>query len=438
MNWKKALLALLAAWLLSGCAIRTVDELYCPPKRSEDDNNLQSAMDSAMNGLSYCAPQAGENQQTVQMADLDGDGELEYLLFAKGSGEKPLEILIFHRDGEQYTLAQTIASYGSAFDQVEYTQIDHRPGVELVVGRKLSDQLPRSVSVYSFASGEEELLVTANYTKFLCCDLDGDDRSELFLLRPGSSESGKGVAELYGMEDGQLERFNEVSLSQPVDKLKRLILGKLQDGVPAVYAASAVEESGMITDVFALSQGVFVNASLSNTSGTGVQTLRSYYVYADDVDDDGVVELPDLITMRSVEDGQQAERQYLIRWYAMDLRGRETDKMFTYHNFLGGWYLELESRWASRVTVAQTGNAYAFCLWDEAGQAAEKIFTLFAFTGPDRESQALSENRFVLYKGDGVVYAASLEAASGTIALSQQALTDGFRLIQPDWKTGET
>ena len=84
---KKLLLqisVMLSALLLSGCAMRTIDELYAPPKRSEEYSRLQSAIDIAMAGLEYSAPLSGENQQAVQMADLDGDGVEEYLVFAKG------------------------------------------------------------------------------------------------------------------------------------------------------------------------------------------------------------------------------------------------------------------------------------------------------------------------------------------------------------------
>ena len=149
MNRKWSLQAVLGAviLLLTACNMRTVEDLYCVPKRSEEFTNLQSVMDAAMAGLEYSSPLSGEHQQTVQMADLDGDGEEEYLLFAKGSAEKPLKILIFSGDGESYELLDTIESNGSAFDQVEYIRMNDRPGYELVVGCQVSDQVLRSVSV---------------------------------------------------------------------------------------------------------------------------------------------------------------------------------------------------------------------------------------------------------------------------------------------------
>lgn len=430
-------MVLAAICLLAGCSMRTVDEMYCLPKRPESYNDLQSAIDGAMVGLDYCAPLSGENQQTVQMADLDGDGIREYLLFAKSSSEMPLQILIFGQTEEEYVLIDTVESHGSDFEVVEYVQMDGKGGVELVVGRQLSGEVLRSVSVYTFLEGHLEQVLTTNYSKILTCDLNDNALTEIMVIRPGQTDTDNGVAELYSMATGTIERSNEAMLSGPTDKLKRIITGKLHGGVPAVFVGSSVEENAIITDVYAMVNGVFTNVSLSNESGTSVQTLRNYYVYADDIDNDGEVELPDLVTMKPLESGRSGDRQYVIRWYAMGDDGSEVDKMYTYHNFVGGWYMQLDGAWASRITAVQEGIDYKFYLWDQQYTDAELIFTVHAFSGQDREKLAVEKNRFVLYKSESTVYAAHLEVASGAISITQENLIKGFHLIRQDWKTGE-
>lgn len=438
MNRRITLMALLltAVLLFGGCALQTVDKMYSLPKRSEEYNDLQSSIDAAMAGLEYSAPLSGENQQTVQMADLDGDGVDEYLLFAKASSDKPMEILIFSRAGESCQLKEIIESRGSAFELVEYVEMDDQAGVELVVGCQVSDQVLRSVSVYTFGTGEAEQLMTVSYSKFVTSDLNEDGRSELMVIAPGETETDNAVASLYSFRGGIMERSAEANLSEPAEHIKRIMVGNLHGGVPAVYVASSVEESAIITDVFALKHGRFTNVSFSNESGTSVKTLRNYYVYADDIDDDGVLELPSLITMASKE--KSGPMQYLIRWYAMELDGGEVDKMYTFHNFDGGWYLQLDSTWASRVSVAQEGSTYSFCLWDEEFQESQSLMTVYALTGSNRDEAAVEDNRFVLHKADGIVYAAKLEAASAACGLTQAGLIEGFHLIYRDWKTGET
>lgn len=440
MNGKIKLISLLfaAVLLLTGCSMRTVDQMYAMPKRPDDYNDLQSVIDSTMEGLEYCAPLAGENQQTVQMADLDGDGLQEYLLFAKGTEQLPLKILIFRSQDGTYVHADTIESNGTAFDQVEYVQMDDMDGLEIIVGRQVSDQVLRSVSVYTFARGTAEQMLSVNYTKFMTIDMDADDYSELFILRPGQTDTDNGVAELYGMEKGAMERSNEVNMSRPADQLKRIISGRLHDGEPAVYVASAVGDAAIITDVYAEVDGMLANVTFSNESGTSIQTMRNYYVYADDIDNDGVVELPDPINMKTVDEPGSTDRHELLRWYAMTASGGEVNKMYTYHNFVGGWYMELESRWAPRLAVRNLGYQYEFYLWDEDYGNPEKIMTVYILTGQNREEQAAEKDRFVLLRTDSVIYAASLSEGASTYGLSWDDVVDSFHLIQQDWKTGET
>ena len=424
--------------LLCGCSVTTVDQLYQLPKRSQEYNDLQSAIDSAMSDLSYSAPLAGENQQNVQMADLDGDGEQEYLLFAKSTQEKPMRILVFKEIDGTFVNVDTVECNGSAFDQVEYVNMDSRGGVEVIVGRQLNDQVIRSASVYTFTDEGLVQLVSVNYSKFLTTDLNSDEQSELFLLRPGPTDTDNGVAELYVMQNGTVERYNEVTMSQPVDKLKRIIVGKLDGGKTAVFAASTVGDTALITDVYTVRDQKLVNVTLSNESGTSVQTMRNFYVYADDIDNDGVVELPSLMTMHPLPGMISADMHHLIRWYAMTPDGDEVYKMSTYHNFVGGWYLQVSGRWANRLVVLHQGYQTEFYIWDEEFNSTEKLMTVYAFTGQNREEQGLSDGRFILQKTESVVYAASLEDVAQEYDLTQENSVYCFRLIQQDWKTGET
>lgn len=435
-KWNIIVVALAVLLLLSGCSINAVSDLYCLPKRSEEHTNLQSLIKTAMDKCEYSAPVTGDNRQTVQSADLDGDGEDEYLLFAKDSSEKPLKIFVFSGDGTNYQLLDTIESTGSSFDRIEYIQMDGRRGYEIVVGHQVSDQVVGSVSVYTLQDRQLQQVMTANYSEFICCDLDLDGRSGVFVLHP--DESGNGLAELYSFHGQTLERSQEVSMSEPAENIKRIMYGRLNDGVRAIYVASAVTGSdGIITDVYCLIDGALTNVSLSNESGTSVQTLRNYYIYADDIDGDGVLELPSLINMHSEERLETVADQYVIRWYAMNSDGSEVDKLYSYHNLASNWYLQLDEEIAQRYMVEQKGSSFEFSLWDESFTEARKVFTIYILTGQKREEQATTDNRFVLHRTESTIFAASLEVASAEYGLTQDKLIKNFHLILKDWKNGE-
>lgn len=423
--------------LLTGCSMTTVDQMYAPPERSEVYQELQSAINAAMNGKDFSAPRSGENQQTVQSVDLTGDGVMEYVVFARDNSGAALWVLIFTRSDDRYILMDTIECHGTSFDQVEYVALDETSGMEMLVGSQLADDVVRVLSVYSFSGGSVMQLMTTNYTEFYPLNFSGDECPEIAVLRPGDSGEGNGVAEFYTYADGTMARSVEVNMSQSADKIKRIIPGTLNDGFPALYVASEVDEASIITDVFAVVNGVFTNVTFSNESGTSVQTLRNYFVYAEDIDKDGIIELPDLIPMTpQTETAYMADKQHLIRWYSMDSQGREVDKLYTYHNFGNGWYVVLNSEFASRLSVAQDGNSSRFFLWDEAGEKNYHVMTIYSLTGQNREEQA--ESKIILYQGDAVIYAADLDVSADNYSIAAEELATNFHLIQRDWKTGET
>ena len=432
------LLSCVMALLLAGCGASTVEDMYAPPRRSEAFNELQTAIDRAMVDMEYAAPVSGENRQTVQMADLDGDGVEEYILFARASSDNPLRILAFRQEADgDCVLFQVIQSAGSAFEQVEYVDVDGEPGCEIVVGRQVSDQLQRTLSVFSFAGGEARQLLSAGYNKYLSCDLNADGLKDLMLLRSGETETDMGHAVLYSYADGALQRSREAELSQQGTSIKRITVGALHGGETAVFVASSVEDRAILTDVFTLLEDEFTNISFSREAGNSVQTLRNYYVYGGDLNEDGVMELPFLITMKAAA-GDDSGEQHLIRWYSLDIDGREINKLYTYHNYAGGWYLQLDSTWAPRVSVVQEGSIYTFYLWDESYVSAQVLFTIYSLTGSSREEQAVQDGRFRLHSSDAVVYAAELSEAAAEIGLTEDNLINSFRLIHRDWNTGET
>lgn len=433
------LLLTLAALLLSGCAMRTVEQMYTPPKRSDEYKELQEAIDTAMYGMTYCSPQSGENQQTVQMADLDGDGQDEYLVFAKGASEKPLQVLIFQQDEEgNVRTMDTIGFNGSSFEQVEYVEFDEYPGCELVIGIQVSDQVMRSVAVYSFHNGDAEQILLNAYSKFLTCDLDVDGRKELMVFRPGEAEMDRGMAVLYSTQNGEIRRSVETELSESPDQIRRVLSGNLQGGTPGVFVASATEENEIVTDIFALIDGRLTNISFSTEADTSIRTLRNFYVYAEDIDSDGVIELPSLITMKPITVWQNEEQKYLLRWFAVDPEGWEIDKLVTYHDYIGGWYLQLDGDWANRVSVEQNSGIYTFYVWDESYDMASELFTVYVLSGANRDTDTTTSGRFPLYRAEGVAYGAQLADAAAEYDITEEYLKDRFRLIRQDWQTGLT
>lgn len=423
-------LLLCAAVLFSGCFLDPAESLYAIPARSADYYNLQSAIEKEMPaGAVYCAPIAGENQQPVQMADLDGDQQDEAIVYWKGNGDFPLTISVFDKRGDQFVLVAKADGAGSAFDHVQYVEIDGNPGSEIVVGRQISEQVTQTLYVYSLENDTLTEMMNANYSQFITADLDADGLHDVVLLH--SADNANGIAECYRWVGGQLTRDREARMSAPVGAVRRMIAGKVWNDSPAVFVTAEYGEGMIVTDIFGIHEDTFTNLSLSDGNDTAVSTIRDYYVYCCDIDADGLIELPHLIDLAPIAGDETSKNQAVIRWYNLQPDGREKEKWLTYHSYSGGWYLKLPERLTDGLavkytTVFETYRGYTFM------HKGKELFTLTAVSG-ENAAGTVTGWTVLAAKGD-TIYA---------ILVKDKALTDPetqelFHFIQVDWKTGET
>ena len=434
-----AALALCLALCLSGCLTLSVDEMYTLPKQSDEYNALQNAINEILkDGVQYSSPVTGSNQQPIQMADLTGDGLDEAIVFTRSEGDKPLKAQIFAKNGDGYERLCSIDGDGSAFDRVEYAQIDGEPGVEIVLGKRIGNQVIQSVCAYSLHDGQPTELMSANYSEFRIADLDGNEMQDLFVIR-FDAENRVGVAEVYRFVNGAMERSTEAALSADVDAVRHITTGDVNEGERAVFVASTTAESLIVTDVFTLRDETLNVRSSDRDCSLYNCPVRGYNVYADDIDGDSLVELPNVVPLQPYSEETADDRFFAIEWFDAEGSAR---KLTTYHNYSSGWYLTMPEKLGSKFivrrgeTVSGSRGLEFYTERDETPD--EQICTLYAFSGDSRSTLAAADGRFPLGTKNEVTYCAVLGDAADRLGLTQETLQSLFRFIQVTWNSGET
>ena len=418
---------------LGGCFLDPAENLYAVPEQPESFYDLQSAIRELISdGGTYSPPTSGEHQQAVHLTNLDADAEEEAIVYLKFSGDRPLSVCVFDRQEDHYVLAGRMDGAGYAFDSALYLAVDDVSGNEIVVGRKISEGVPHVLSVYSL--GENGLLerMTTNYAEFITADLDGNGKRELISFY-ADGDVQNGMVAYFQWHDGEVVRDKETNLSAPVDAIKRIITGKLCQGVPAVFVGSTYGENMLVTDVFALKDGVFTN--ITPEDETGVATVREYYVYSCDIDDDGYIELPRVMPMQTLSEDPDSENQSMICWYNLQINGEMLESCRTYHNYAAGWFVEIPEKWYDRLAATRTEGlsgvqAYSFI----NAETGKELFAITACTERDMLYVQEMDWQALTQKGD-VYYACRYNERMG---LTQQGLREMFRFIRIDWNTGET
>ena len=432
-----AMLALALISGVSGCSIRSPDELYSLPRLSNENLQLQNLLaEEIASGSEYSAPASGSYRQSVQMYDIDNDGVNEALAFFKSSDQMP-KICVYRQEQGKYVLAATVLGDGGFIGSVEYAEMDPESGAELIVTWQNNSGM-KILNVYSMKNYSMSVLLTTDCTAFHVADLDSDGLQELLCIKADTlvANSQTGEVTLYKLShDGEMT-FSSAALSPGITSVSRVRSTSLSDGIPAVFVESLWGEGGTVTDVFVLRGSDIKNISPDPHSGES-RTVRSYVVYAQDIDGNKTLNIPSAKLLPKARDSSTA--YWVYDWYDLDINGRMSKVMSTYHCASDGWYLVLNDALRQNLTVRRVDSGsgertVVLSSIDPGTQKVTDLLTIYTLTGENRRDRANTGERFVLHEEDATIYAALIN--SEELSMTQTDVIAAFNLIYAEWNTG--
>lgn len=424
---KHALLTAAAAVLvLTGCSGGSIDQFYSPPQPSEEYLQLQELIDRELAlGSEFAAPTQGSYRQSVQFTDLDGDGMDEALVYFRDAAGA-LKINIYYSANSVYRKVLTVEGEGRAIGSVGFDDLDGDGRTDLIVAWQLTGSM-NLLSVYSLKNWSGDLLMSSDCSEFLTGDLYSDGSKQLLILR--NVGTGAYMADVYRLRSAHDPQAVSAALSSGIYELRRMQVVKLSDGSPALLAESLLDNGDLVTDLICVREGSLVNLTLNRSTGVS-ETRRTYsLVYAQDIDGDGVTEIPHPQQLYS----EGGEVFWSIAWYRYDAFGRAGVALTTYHSVADGWYLVLPEGWDAGLTVRRVddvpGERAVILSRLGTDGSINDFVAVYTITGENRSDRAKLDNRFVLLEETATVYAAQLLSESVT----QTAIERNFHRIYTDW-----
>ena len=425
------LAGLALAAVLSGCTVfdSSVEQLFTLPRMAPEYTGLSQQLDSLISqGYEYASPSGGRNIQSVQMVDLEDDGRQEALVFLRRSAdEKPLKIMVYRLDGDDsYSLLCTIESSGTAVDSVYYQDLNGDGRQELIVGWRISADV-QTLAAYSIEP-EPVALMSCGYSRFSIQDLNGDGAPSLLVIR-ADGELGP-VAEFYGWQEEQMGVSYRCRLSSSMTALNRgsVVTGMADRDTPAVFITGVDTTSMAVTDILIYRpEAGLVNVALDKTSGVSAAVYPYRQLAPQDIDGDGVTEIP-----CPLGDSAAEQTDGLVSWMSWQSDGRFQQTAKTYHSLSSGWYFTIPTSWWSWEVDAVTGG-----IQNESQMTlrinGDSVLTIYTITGENRDNRSRMGSRIVLRRQATTVYAGEIYEIAPYYGMDEDLLRRSFSLILGTW-----
>ena len=417
--------------VLSGCTVfdSSVEQLFTLPRMAPEYTGLSQQLDSLISqGYEYASPSGGRNIQSVQMVDLEDDGRQEALVFLRRStDEKPLKIMVYRLDGDDsYSLLCTIESSGTAVDSVYYQDLNGDGRRELIVGWRISADV-QTLAAYSIEP-EPVALMSCGYSRFSIQDLNGDGAPSLLVIR-ADGELGP-VAEFYGWQEEQMGVSYRCRLSSSMTALNRgsVVTGMADRDTPAVFITGVDTTSMAVTDILIYRpEAGLVNVALDKTSGVSAAVYPYRQLAPQDIDGDGVTEIP-----CPLGDSAAEQTDGLVSWMSWQSDGRFQQTAKTYHSLSSGWYFTIPASWWSWEVDAVTGG-----IQNESQMTlrinGDSVLTIYTITGENRDNRSRMGSRIVLRRQATTVYAGEVYEIAPYYGMDEELLRRSFSLILGTW-----
>ena len=442
MKPKRMLSVLAALLLLSGCTFPLGDELLAAPKPSTNYQTLQMELEQLIaSDVSYTAPASGDNRSAIQLVDLDGDGTEEAIAFFRGASSatsNDFQVYIYRKQDDRYFCTGSIEGKGTAIQSVDYPVITPNGRRGMVVSWRLAGDGTGALTVCDFDSGcAPGVLLETEYSAMELTDMTGDGAKDLLLLT--TAPEGKRVARLYQYADGSLDMVGEASTSAETVSVERMQSGRVLGNHTAVFAEEKMASGvGLTTDIFVYADGMLRNFALDSEGSISRSTYRPVSVYAADVNNDGVTELPRAVLMAGYTDAAASDAVFMLDWYAYSVDEPPQLAQTTYQNISDAWSLWIDPAWHDRITATKTTDSglSAVTFYEYVGSSGQiPLFTIYCATGSNRDYYAGRTDLVQLGQSAQAVYFARIPdtAANSSLAIDGDTLKGRFSMVKQDW-----
>ena len=266
------------------------------------------------------------------------------------------------------------------------------------------------------------------YTHFLCGDIDEDGNNEITVIMINSGDT-PNTATVYRLNENGVTALYSAELDRGVKTVNEPVYAHLSSGKPAIYI-DEIKGVGAVTEVLFIEKNKLVNPLFNAEKGETTATLRAAAFGVQDINSDGIIEIPVQREVPAVSKSDVAEKIYLTDWCSYNGEAL-TPQISALMNANDGYYYIVPSKLIDRMAVYKNTDRHLREIYRYDGNAAgDLLFTIKTVKKTDWDNERYAGRGFSEITHDGVSsYICSISEAGEANGMTVTEIRQNFRLI---------
>lgn len=431
---------ILSLLLLTGCSgfSITADDFLSPPRANGEMYEIEQTLKkTAKTTYTLKYPTAGEYRSAYILSDLMDVGYENFALaFYSTTNEENstfMNLKLMQKIEEKWISVNDVTVNAVGVEKVEIIDLNGDGIKEIIVGWNVYGGMDKKVTAYTLNGLKLSTIMQENYSNFMCCDLIGNNRKELFVLYHDTINA-VASAKFFSFEGKEVKKSSSCSIDGTVTSYNEPVFTVLPDNTPAIHI-DAIKGVGMQTEIIYCKKGELFSAFYDPIliENNAHPTYRNNTFASFDINADGFLDIPLNKPFDNFVNGvDESTLNPITNWCSYNGK-RLRSTLQAVMNYTDGYYIEFPERWlgCTTVDIEIENRLRTVCLWNtKKGTIISELVKIRAIseTNWDKPDNGFNEYQEIT-RHEGIVYAAMFGNYTGKEKITIDELKSIFHII---------
>ena len=346
-----AALCIFAFLLLTACSgiDAGVEGLMLPPKLTSEQSGLYSALETAAGteNIRLRYPKSGSGNSAFIFEDIDSDEAMEAVVFYSTQDSSATRMNILRKVSGRWVSVYDMKGRDSDVVSVEFASA--KSGTMMVIGWRNQISGQKTLTVYRFSGNVLRDELSVPYQESAICRISGGEHDDIVVFA-AANEAGETTVSLLGLDGDSPREISRTRLALGAADYLAVTPGTANGGARALYVDYSTGDGRYSSDVI-----YFRGELRSYFSGSGELPLRYDEITSEDVDDDGVPEIP--VQQETEDNASGIEDAVYVTQYLSAAGPKPQTVMTAVINQRDGYLFELPANWIDGIDVKKNGES---------------------------------------------------------------------------------